>query len=171
MTIPRGTGRIFFLSLPEETPGLGLVPPVLLQDVEHVPVLFHGPPQVPLHAVDFDEHLVQVPLVTRLRTAPTQSSGIDRAEPACPLADCLVAEFDAALEHSLLDVAQAQVEAVVSHTRWETTPGGKRKLRYDGVIADSPSSDSARRMIMPPEKTTTQPDNAPADSAVRPWCM
>lgn len=47
-----------------------------------------------------------------------------------------------------------------SHPQGEMISEGKRKPRYDGVTTDSPSSDPTGRMIMPPEKATTQPDNA-----------
>ena len=36
----------------------------LYQDVDHVSILIHGPPQILLLAVESDEDLIQVPLVT-----------------------------------------------------------------------------------------------------------
>ena len=102
---------------PEEAPGCGLVAPVLQQDVEHVPVLVDSPPQVLLHPVDLDEDLVEMPFVARPRAASAQGRGVGGTEPARPLVDRFVADLDAALEHQLLDIAQAQAEPVVQpHT-------------------------------------------------------
>jgi hypothetical protein len=38
--------------------------PVLNKDVEHNAVLIHGTPEIVLHTLDPDEHLVEIPLVT-----------------------------------------------------------------------------------------------------------
>jgi hypothetical protein len=42
------------------------------------PVLVHGTPQVLLHPVDLDEHLVQMPFVAGGRCASAQSGGCSR---------------------------------------------------------------------------------------------
>ena len=47
----------------EETLGCLAVAACLNEDVEHNAILIHGAPQITLHALDPDEHLVQVPLV------------------------------------------------------------------------------------------------------------
>ena len=52
----------------EELPGRCFVSPALHEDVEHMPVLIHSPPQVVLRAVDLDEDLIKVPLVPRAQT-------------------------------------------------------------------------------------------------------
>ena len=48
---------------PEEALGGIGIAPVLNEDVEHNTVLIHGTPEIVLHALDPDEHLVEVPLV------------------------------------------------------------------------------------------------------------
>jgi hypothetical protein len=50
--------------------GLG-IPPGLNQDVEHDTVLVHRAPKIMLYALDPDEHLIKVPLVTGPRTTET----------------------------------------------------------------------------------------------------
>lgn len=56
-----------FQQTSEETHrGFG-VPPWLNEDVENDAVLVHGSPKKMLHAVDPDEHLVEVPFVPRPR--------------------------------------------------------------------------------------------------------
>ena len=53
-----------FQQTSEETFGSFGIPPWLSEDVEHDAVLIHGAPKIVLHALDPDEHLIQVPLVT-----------------------------------------------------------------------------------------------------------
>jgi hypothetical protein len=70
----------------------------LHQDVQHHAVLVNGPPQVPLHAVDLDEDLVQVPLVPRPRLPAAQRVGVGLAELAAPTAHRLAGDDDPALD-------------------------------------------------------------------------
>ena len=50
---------------PKETLSSFAVAALLNRDVEHNAILIHGAPQIVLHTLDLDEHLVQVPLVPR----------------------------------------------------------------------------------------------------------
>jgi insertion element IS1 protein InsB len=61
-----------FQQLPEEFLRSLLVTPRLDQDVQHMPVLIHGAPQVVALAMNRQKHLVQVPLVTWSRAATAQ---------------------------------------------------------------------------------------------------
>jgi hypothetical protein len=83
------------------------------QHVEDVAVLVHGAPQVVLRAVHPDDHLVQMPLVSGPGSPPAQLVGEILSELGAPSADRLVGDHDAAFEHHLRDVPQAQCEAVV----------------------------------------------------------
>jgi hypothetical protein len=57
---------IHALQQPSEKPfGRLAISPWLNEDVEHDAVLIHGTPQIMLHALDPDEHLIHVPLVPR----------------------------------------------------------------------------------------------------------
>ena len=62
-----------------------LVPTPLHEDVEHIAVLVHRPPQVMAFTVDRHEHLVQVPFIARPGAPATQLVGILLAELAAPL--------------------------------------------------------------------------------------
>ena len=97
-------------------------------------MLVHRAPQVVGLAVDLDEDLVKVPLVTRACPSAAQSVGVGLAERSAPLPDGLVGDRDAALQHHLLDVAEAQREpviephAVADDLRWEAEPSVRRRL-------------------------------------------
>ena len=83
------------------------------QHVEHVAVLVDRPPQVMLGAVDFDEYLVEMPLVTGLWASAAQLVGVCLPELGAPPADRLVADHDTAFEHEFLDFAEAEREPEV----------------------------------------------------------
>jgi hypothetical protein len=53
-----------------------LVPAALYEDIEDVAVLIHGPPEIMAFLVDREEHLIQMPRVTRPRTPALQLIGI-----------------------------------------------------------------------------------------------
>ena len=92
--------------------GLG-VPAGLDQDVEDVAVLIDGPPQLLPTAVDRQEHLVEMPPVAGSGLAAAQPAGVLRPELGTPLPDRLVADDHAADQHELLDLTEAQREAVI----------------------------------------------------------
>ncbi len=83
------------------------------QNVEHVAVLVDRAPQVPLCAVDLDEHLIQVPFVARPPTTTAQLVRVLLPEPVAPGPDRLIGHVDTTFEHQLLHVAEAQREPVV----------------------------------------------------------
>jgi hypothetical protein len=70
----------------------------------------HG--QAPL-AVDLDEDLVQVPLVTRPGLAAAQRIDLLLPQLHAPTADGLVGDDHAALKHQLLDLTEAEREPEV----------------------------------------------------------
>jgi hypothetical protein len=53
----------------EETLGSGAIPSALNQNVQNHAVLIHRAPQIVQHSPDADEHLIEVPGVTRLRSS------------------------------------------------------------------------------------------------------
>jgi hypothetical protein len=59
----------------EETLGRSCIPPILHEDIKHDPMLVHRPPEIVQHAVDPDEHLVEVPSVSGLGSSPPEPSG------------------------------------------------------------------------------------------------
>ena len=77
------------------------------QNVEHVAVLVDRAPQVPLCAVDLDEHLIEVPFITRPRTTTAQLARVLLPEPLAPGPDRLIGHVDTTFKkHQLLHVAQ-----------------------------------------------------------------
>jgi hypothetical protein len=54
--------------LAEELLGGLLVPPTLHQNIQHVPVLINGAPQLVLFPIDGEEDLSEMPLVTQYQT-------------------------------------------------------------------------------------------------------
>jgi hypothetical protein len=67
----RGTYAQPFRSFTEEPEGRAFVPTALHEDIQDVPVLINGTPQIMPLAVDLQKHLVAVPRVARLGTART----------------------------------------------------------------------------------------------------
>src|SRR2546427_646097 len=63
-----------------------LVAPALDQDIEDVPGLLHGPPEIVAFALERQKPFIEVPLVPRPRTAATELISILLAKFAAPLA-------------------------------------------------------------------------------------
>jgi hypothetical protein len=102
-----------FEQLAEKLLRCSLVALTLHQDVEHVAILIHRPPQVVPFAVNGEKHLVQVPLVTWSRPVMPELIRIPLPELQTPLADGFVGHDDPAGEQQLLDIAVAETEAKV----------------------------------------------------------
>ena len=81
------------------------IPPWLNEYVEYNVVLIHRTPKVMLHALDPDEHLIKVPLVTGPRTAAAQSAREGLAELLAPAPDGLVGDDDAPLGQQELNIS------------------------------------------------------------------
>ena|SRR5216684_873424 len=96
-----------------------LIAPLLHQNVKDDAVFVDCSPEPVACALDLELHLIQMPFVTRVCTAPTQSSGVARAELRAPGSDRLVRDGDPPLGQQLLDVAQAE-KTVVIPTRCRT---------------------------------------------------
>src|SRR5882724_3259137 len=64
-------------------------------------------------SVDFEEHLIQVPLVTRPRRSAAQTVGVSLTELKAPFSDSLIRKGDTATGHQFFDIAKAQREAKV----------------------------------------------------------
>ena len=107
--------------------GLG-VSAGLDEDVEHVALLVDGAPEIVLLAVDANVHLVEVPFIAGSRSAAAQPGDVGVPEFVAPLPDGLVGDDNAALQHQLLDLAEAEREAVVQpdamadDLRWVPNP-------------------------------------------------
>src|SRR5271157_2038978 len=83
------------------------------QNIKHDAVLIDGAPEIMQLALDPNEHLVQVPLVTGPGPAPTKTIREARAKLQAPAPNALVGDNHAALRQEQLDVPKAQAEYVV----------------------------------------------------------
>jgi hypothetical protein len=77
------------------------------QDIKHDAVLINGAPEIMQIALDPNEYLVQVPLVTRLGSAPTKAIREAHAKLHAPAPDALVGDEHTALRQEQLDVPKA----------------------------------------------------------------
>jgi hypothetical protein len=80
------------------------VPPWLNEDVELNALLIHGAPQIVLHSLDPDEHLVEVPFVSWPGTAAAQAAGKGLAELLAPAPDRLIGSDNASFSQEQLDI-------------------------------------------------------------------
>jgi hypothetical protein len=87
------------------------------QNIKHDAVLIDSAPEIMQLALDPNEHLVQVPLVTGSGPAPTQIAREARAKLQAPAPDALVGDKHAALRQEQLDVPKAQAEYMVEPNR------------------------------------------------------
>src|SRR5215510_7197232 len=79
-----------FEQLTEELLRSPLVPATLHQDIQHIAVLIHRPPEIVVIALDGEKHLVEIPLVTGSRPTATELVGVRLTKLAAPLADGLI---------------------------------------------------------------------------------
>ena len=113
VTITRGTySKTFQQSLEEPFRG-GPIASSLNQDVEHNAILVDCAPEVALHALDPDEHLIEVPLVSWPWPAAPQAIGEIRTELLAPPSHRLVGDENASFSQDQLHIAQAEAEYVV----------------------------------------------------------
>jgi hypothetical protein len=99
--------------LAEELPRGFLGPTALHKYIQHSTVLIDSPPQVVSFALNREKHLVQVPLVPRLRLSATELIGIGSPKLAAPLADGFIRHDHPAGEQEFFDITVAQAEAVI----------------------------------------------------------
>ena len=75
--------------------------------------MIHSPPQVASFAVDAQENLVDMPLLSGLRSMPLEPSRVLAPELQTPAPDGLIAQSDTPLEHQLFDIPERKAGAVV----------------------------------------------------------
>lgn len=106
-----------FQELAEERLGRVRVPPTLPQDIEHSPVLIHGPPEIMALPIDREEHFIQVPLVTRLRASASELIGMRLAKFPTSLTGRLIGDDDPARGQQFFDIAVAEAEPEIEPDR------------------------------------------------------
>ena len=75
--------------------------------------LIHGAPKIMLHALDSNEHLVQLPLVPRSWLSMAQAAGETLAEFLAPAPNGLVGNDNSAFSQKHLDIPQIEAEHMV----------------------------------------------------------
>jgi len=66
---------------------------------------------------DPDEHLIQMPFVSRPRSAPAQLVGKDRAELQAPLSNALIGDDHTTFGQKKFDIPEAQTENMLEPDR------------------------------------------------------
>ena len=99
--------------LAEERLRSGLIAMALDQDIQHVPVLINGPPEVVPFAVDGEEDFLQMPLIARSRTPASQLIGIGPPKLPAPMAYGFIGQHDPVCGHQFFNIPIAQAEAKV----------------------------------------------------------
>ena len=112
-------------------------------------------PQVPLCAVELDEHLIQVPFVAWPPTTTAQLVRVLLPEPLAPGPDRLIGHVDTTFEHQLLHVAEAQREPVVQPDAMADDLGRKPEP-LDTTSLQRSRSSTLPHLTFPAH----QPDNA-----------
>src|SRR4051794_19740360 len=110
---------------PQETLGSIGIAPVLNKDVEHNAVLIHGAPEIVLHALDPEEHLVEIPLVPGPRPAAAQAVGEALAEFPAPPPHGLIGDDNASLSQKQLNITQAEAEHMIQPDSMADDLGGE----------------------------------------------
>jgi hypothetical protein len=94
-----------FEQLPEESLRSGFIPLTLHQNVEDVPIL--------IDAIDRQEYLLQMPLVTWLRTSAPELIDVCLPKFHIPLADRLIRHDNPACKEQFFDIPIAEAEPVI----------------------------------------------------------
>ena len=115
--------------LPKESPRRTPVPAGLDEDVDQVPVLVHGAPEILALTVDRDEDFVQKPRIAESALSALQPPGVVGAELPAPLPNAFVRHDDASRCQQIFDIAEAQAVSVVQPHGVADDVGGKRCLR------------------------------------------
>jgi hypothetical protein len=116
---------------PEEALGSIGIAPVLNKDVEHNAVLIHGTPEIVLHALDPDEHLVEMPLVPRSRTPAAQVVGKALAEFPAPAPHSLIGDTTPRSARSSSTSRRLRLNTRYSQTAWLMI-SAENRWRYCG---------------------------------------
>ena len=89
------------------------VPAGLDEEVDQVPVLVHGAPEILALTVNRDEDFVQKPRIVESALSALQPPGVVGAELRVPLPNGFVRHDDAPFGQQILDIPEAQTVSVV----------------------------------------------------------
>jgi hypothetical protein len=110
---PPRLASLTFQQLTEETLGRTPIATRLNKHVDHVAVLVDSTPEIVLLTLDVHEELIQVSRISQATLSPFEATSILGTELPTPLPDGLVRDHDPSLYQKILDVSEAQAEAVV----------------------------------------------------------
>jgi len=83
------------------------------QDIEDVPLLVHGPPEIVNRSPYRQKHFVHLPFVTGPGAAATELLGILVGQTPALLADGLMGHHHTQFKQQLFDIAEAEAEPKV----------------------------------------------------------
>ena len=83
------------------------------QDIGHVSILIHGPPENMPLPLDIHEELIQVPDASQPPLLTPESAGVEWTEFLTPLPDGLVGNHDSSLSQKFFNIPEAHREPVV----------------------------------------------------------
>ena len=106
-----------FQQLPEESHRCATISTRVHEDIEHVAILVHRPPEVLQATVERDEEFVEMPRVTLLPAPVPQRASVGRPERQAPLTDRLVGDGDAPLGQQVFDIPEAEREPTIQPHR------------------------------------------------------
>ena len=101
---PPGRATLTLQQLTEEAFGCPPITTRLDKDVDHVPILISGTPEILTPTLDGDEQLVQVPRIAEATLSALQRTRVLRAELEAPKPDRFVGNCDAALREEILNI-------------------------------------------------------------------
>jgi hypothetical protein len=94
--------------------GGALIAAGLNQDVDHIAVLIHRPPEIVLLSVDSNKNFVQMPGVAEATLTLLQISGIARTELLTPDSNRFIRDDDSAFGEKIFDISETQAETIVN---------------------------------------------------------
>ena len=97
----------------QEPSGRLRIPTRLYEDIKDVTFAIHRAPKPVLHAVDWDHDFIEMPLVSRCRSIPTDAIREMGPEPVNPKPDRLTRHNDPTFGQQIFNICCAQCEAVV----------------------------------------------------------
>ena len=101
------------LEFPKESPCRAAISTGLDEDIDQVPVLIHGAPQILALTVDRHEDLVQEPRIAESTLSSFQPSGVVEAELPAPLPHGFIRHDNAPFGQQILSISEAQTVSVV----------------------------------------------------------
>lgn len=116
------------------------VPAGLDEDIDHIAILIHSPPEILALTIDTDEHFVQEPGVAETTLTTFQSAGVLGSKLDRPLPNRFISHVHAALSEQVFDLPKAQTESkvepdsVADDLWWKSVPEVAGPATYHSVI-------------------------------------